>query len=251
MEGNPREGRLALAVEMARKKQSLHIGEQSEKLIHGALKYYADMDPSHHEVPIYGYVADVLNEEKGEIFEIQTRSFERLREKLAAFLLKYRVTIIYPVIRHKYICWVEPGSGEIMSRRKSPRSGRASDILPEIYALPDFQDMKNLSFWVILMDAEEYRLQDGYAREGKKGSHRMERLPLQLAGEYRVETAEDYVRLIPEDLTEPFDRMALLKALRLKGRRGSAALQCLLRAGAVVQAGKEGRKTIYIRGGVS
>ena len=44
---------------------------------------------------IHIYVADIYKD--GEIIEIQTRQFNRMRGKLQAFLPLYPVTIVYPI----------------------------------------------------------------------------------------------------------------------------------------------------------
>ena len=59
------------------------IGTLSEKLLHKILKFYVDNDQSHHEIPVFGKVADVFD--GNEIFEVQTRAFERLYQSLINF----------------------------------------------------------------------------------------------------------------------------------------------------------------------
>lgn len=58
-------------------------------------KDYYEPDEDHQEIPIENYVADIYKD--GEIIEIQTRQFNRMRGKLQAFLPLYPVTIIYPI----------------------------------------------------------------------------------------------------------------------------------------------------------
>ena len=80
-------------------------------------KYYAP-DESTHEIPIGGCVADIYTGE--EILEIQTRSFDRLREKLDRFLPLCPVTIVYPIPHEKRLIWIDEETGELSSPRKSP-----------------------------------------------------------------------------------------------------------------------------------
>ena len=47
------------------------------------------------ELDTVNYVADIFAQ--GEIIEIQTRQFNRMRDKLTAFLPLYPVTIVYPI----------------------------------------------------------------------------------------------------------------------------------------------------------
>ena len=248
--------KLSVALERARKRFPEGIGTQSEKLVHCTLKYFFEPDEACHEVRVrgrredgsaYAHVADIFQKEKGHIYEIQTRSFERLSIKLNDFLRDYQVTVVYPIPHYKYISWVDPETGETSEKRRSPRVGLPSDILPEIYRLPEAQMHPNLEFLVVLMDMEEYRLLDGWSRDRKHGSHRMERLPLRISGTVLLHTREDYQSLIPESLSDPFFRAELLKALKLTGRKGSAAISVLERAEALEHIGQIDRKYIYVR----
>ena len=65
-------------------RQRLGIGTLSEKTVHAILKNYYEPDEDHQEIPIENYVADIYTD--GEIIEIQTAQFNRMREKLHAFL---------------------------------------------------------------------------------------------------------------------------------------------------------------------
>ena len=60
------------------------IGTLSEKTVHAVLKNYYAPDEDMHEIPIEGSVADIYT--GTEIMEIQTRSFDRMRDKLRKFL---------------------------------------------------------------------------------------------------------------------------------------------------------------------
>ena len=94
------------------------IGTLSEKALHAALKSYYEPDFESREVKVGGFVADIVGENG--IIEIQTRGFDRLRRKLDAFLEAARVTVVYPVVPKRGLCWVDPETGEIFEKRKSP-----------------------------------------------------------------------------------------------------------------------------------
>lgn len=49
------------------------IGTLRERSLHAVLKYWADPDESHHEIPLAGCVADIFDGER--VVEIQTRGF--------------------------------------------------------------------------------------------------------------------------------------------------------------------------------
>lgn len=80
-------------------RESLHgqngIGTLGEKTLHAALKAYYEPDAESHEIKIGRYIADIVGENG--IIEIQTRSFDKLRKKLEAFLSVAHVSVVYPV----------------------------------------------------------------------------------------------------------------------------------------------------------
>lgn len=248
--------KLQIALQRARTRFPEGIGTQSEKLVHACLKYYFEPDETCHEVRVRGvradgtnwsHVSDIFQKERGHIYEIQTRGFEKLRTKLEDFLELYTVTVVYPIARVKYISWVDPSTGEVSEPHRSPRTGRSSDMLPEIYALPKVQMHPNLEFLAVLLDLKEYRILDGWSKDKKRGSHRMEREPVSIADLTLIKSKDDYLSLIPGDLPDPFFRQELIKALKLGGRKGSGAVAALERAGAIEHIGTIDRKYIYTR----
>ena len=92
-------------------RQRLGIGTLSEKTVHAIFKDYYEPDEGHQEIPIENYVADIYKD--GEIIEIQTRQFNRMRGKLQAFLPLYPVTIVYPIPYEKWLIWIDENSGEL------------------------------------------------------------------------------------------------------------------------------------------
>ena len=106
------------------------IGTLSEKTMHAVLKHYYAPDEDMHEIPIENYVADIYT--GTEIIEIQTRSMDRMRKKLEAFLPLYPVTIVYPIPREKWLYWIDEETGEVSQKRKSPKiAGEIQDSLSE------------------------------------------------------------------------------------------------------------------------
>ena len=96
---------------LLRTKGESGIGTLSEKTLHAALKAYCEPDTESREIALGGYIADIVGEEG--IIEIQTRGFERLRDKLDAFLEFARVTVVYPIVKQRWLCWVDPQTGEV------------------------------------------------------------------------------------------------------------------------------------------
>lgn len=183
------------------------IGMQKEKSLHAILKNYIDPDPLHQEVCVGQYIADIYDKEKGKITEIQTTNFGALRQKLSAFLCEYQVTILYPIPRKKLVTWIDPNTGGILSSHFSPVRGSFYDVFRELYRINSFLHHPNLIVEPLLIDMTEFRLQDGFSRNGKKGSHRFDRIPKSLEGDLVLREPEDYAVFLPKDdhrLPEPF-----------------------------------------------
>lgn len=238
--------RFSIAVELIKAEGAVSIGTQGEKPIHRALKYFLAPSSDCHEVRVGNFIADVMLRD-GHIYEVQTRDFSRLRNKLQVFLPEHRVTVVFPVFGIKYLSWIRPETGEISERRKSPKRGRVTDILTEIYRLNGLENHPNLDYLAVLLEAQEYRIQDGWNLDGKKGSHRYSAVPLNLLDLIPLKTGEDFAALIKEMLpAEGFVSKEAQKPLGLRGLKLSAALQSLCRLGAIERLGqKQGRSFLY------
>ena len=221
------------------------IGTLGEKTVHSVLKSY--MSPNHlnHEIKVGGFVADICT--GNEIIEIQTRQFYKLRRKLQAFLSFTPVTIVYPIPSTKWIRWVNPQTGEISPRRKSPKTGVPYAIFPELYQIKEYLMNPNLKLKIVMMDLEEYRLLDGWSEDKKKGSTRSDRIPTDLICELEIGGAEDYPLLIPELLVSDFTARDFKKASGLSLPISRTALHVLNYVGAVERIGKKGNTYIYRR----
>ncbi len=219
------------------------IGTLGEKTVHAVLKRWLDEDASHHEILLpCGYVADIFDGER--VTEVQTAGFSAFRKKLRVLLEEYPVTVVHPLVREKHICWIQPTTGEMSSPRRSSRRGSVTDAGRElIYILP-LLGHPNLTLKVVLLDVEEHRLLDGWGNGGKRGSHRVERLPLALADVVEMKAPADYAALLPPTLVFPCTAAAFGKAARLQGRTLQGTLKVLLGVGILTRE-KQGRGYIY------
>ena len=102
-----------------------------------------------------------------------------------------------------------------------------------------------LTVRLLFVDMEEYRYLDGWGRDGKRGSTRMERLPLSLEGEVTLGTDEDYRVFLPDGLPDPFTVRELAARIARKSRWAYAAIRLLCERGIVRGAGKRGRENLY------
>ncbi len=219
------------------------IGTLGEKTQHALLKRYLEPNSLCYEARIGPYVADIAK--NGCITEIQSRGFSAMKKKLEYFLQEWDVTVVYPVAQVKWLCWVDPETGAISPRRRSPQRGRAMDLFGELVCIKPLLRRPNLHFRVLLLEVEEYRLKNGWSADGKKGSTRYERIPLGVAEEVYIGGPHDYRRLIPADLPEVFSSRDFSRCGAVSLSFAQAALNVLRHVGAVEQTGKRGNLLLY------
>lgn len=224
-------------------RQRLGIGTLSEKTVHAIMKNYYEPDEDKQEIPIENYVADIYAD--GEIIEIQTRQFDKLRSKLSAFLPLYPVTIVYPIPREKWLIWIDEESGELSERRKSPKKGNSYMIFPELYKIKMHLLDKNLRLRPVLLDMEEYKLLNGWSKDKKKGSTRYDRIPTQIVEEVEINCPADYMQFVPYELPEEFTVKQFAKAAHITASLASVTLNILYHVGTVERVGKQGNAYVY------
>ncbi len=202
------------------------IGTLQEKTIHSVLKYYYAPDSAYHEIKIGSYVADICID--GDIYEVQTRNFNTMRNKLNYFLQNHNVTIIYPVAHTKWISWLDMDTGELTPKRKSPKTGTFYQIIPELYKIKMFVNNPRLHFIISLIDVEETRYLNGWSHDKKRGSSRMDGIPVEIYDEVRIDTFADYRIFLPDTLPEQFTSKDLGKVAKIPQNKASTLLNILL-----------------------
>ena len=241
--------------ELSRKKERDGIGLLAEKRMHGLLKRWVIDDPACHEIKIAGagekprrFVADILTPE-GQIVEVQTGSLYPMRKKLAFYMEQtaYPVTVLHPLIVTKHISWIDKESGAVTSRVKSPLHQTPLYALAALKPYLSYLGSARFTLCLPMIEAEEFRLLDGWGRGGKRGSHRFELMPTALLDTLVLRTRADYGALFPqsEALTVPFTAKVFGKITRLRGYDLYDALAVFEGLGVIVRCGMEKRAVLY------
>ena len=219
------------------------IGTLSEKTLHSVLKYYLEPCDDFHEVSVDGYYADIMRD--GCITEIQTRAFDRLREKLSAFLPKYPVTVVYPLIANKTYFVIDESSGEISKPKKSPKHQNIYDIFDELYKIKMHLCSKNLYFHFVLLDVTEYRKKVKKSRNNHKGYETLERIPERILREIYIDGASDLAKLIPTSLKKEFTSLDFANAAGISRGTAQTALNILTHVSVLKRVGKQKNAYLY------
>lgn len=223
------------------------IGTYMEKRLHIVLKKYMDSNITHHEFPMLGSVADVFDGDT--ITEIQTGSLRPLYKKIKRYIemTDYNVRVVCPIAEKKWLSWIDAESGDVTKRRLSPKRGKKSDILPELYYLLEFIPSGRLTLILEMLEVEEFRMLDGWSRDKKKGSTRYERIPTDILDELELVGVSDYATLIPSSLGDRFTAKEFGKAAGLSQRRTGFSIKSLEALSLVERIGKDGRAYVYQR----
>lgn len=239
---------LAAAYAAAMAEEGEGIGRLSERTLHSTLKFWLQPHAAFHEIDVGGAVADIFDGKT--VTEVQTVGLYPLKKKLPKLLSRYPVTVVVPLPHRKWVCWIDPETGERSESHRSPKTGKPWDLLPELFWLTELWKTPTahpLTVRLLLVDMEEYRLQDGWGNDGKRGSHRADRLPLAVAAEIALCSFADIPALLPP-LPDTFTAAELGRALGRRGRTLWRAVRCLEESGAVVRLPKEGRAVLYRKG---
>jgi len=223
-------------------------------------RFYADIAyPNEHICPEHIAIngLDANNAEKNrteesfplfcKIIEVQTGNLYPLNKKLAVFLEKCEVTVVYPIVQKKWLIWVDPETGQTTNRRKSPKTGKVHEIFDELYKIKSFLTHPNLRINIALFDVVEFRNLNGWSRDKKKGSRRLDRVPENLCGILEINKPMDYLYLIPDSLPEIFTVKDYKQATGLSLHTAQDAMKTLHDTGAVIRAGKKGNAYLYKR----
>ena len=233
--------------------ESLKIGVLGEKSLHSILKCFITDRAEYYEIPIlsrnekdkHRYIADVCM--NGKIYEIQTGGFYPLIPKLTYYLTEteYDVTVVHPIPRVRYKVWIDPETGTLQSRKKSPKTGKAEDALREIFWIRHLLSHERLHIRLLFLEEEEYRYLNGWSYDKKRGSERCERVPAALFGTVDLQNADDYRLFLSDDLPQEFTATELGRALGLSGKAVYCALKVFLELGYIEAIGKRGRSVLY------
>jgi hypothetical protein len=189
-----------------------------------------------------GYVVDVLR--KGTIYEIQTRNFAAIKNKLAVLSKEWRVVVVYPIPVTKWILRTDK-EGSVMYRRKSPKTGTCFDVFNEVIYLTSVLPDPSITLELSFLEIEEEHCDDGLGSWKRKGVSVINRKLLSVISTTSLSEPEEYRRLlnIPTDI--PFTTSDIELSSGVSKRLATRIAYFLRNSGMTVLIGKTGRKNLY------
>ncbi len=198
------------------------------------------------EVPVLGRVVDLVLPD-GEIVEIQTSKLGSIQEK-AIYLAGagHRVRIIHPVIARSVVVRLDPETGEVLSRRKSPKRRDFWSVFDEMVHAPLLLSTPGIVVEVLSVEVEDLRMLDGAGSWRRKGDSLLDRR-LSAVRESRVMACPaDWLALLPAE-EGSWTTESLSESLGIATSAARKILYTFTKAGYLAGAGKAGRFKRYCR----
>jgi hypothetical protein len=222
------------------------IGTYQESSLHAALKSWYARPGDELEVNIEGYIVDIV---RGDLLiEIQTGNFSALKSKLPRLASRYRVHLVHPIPKDKWILRKSP-SEKTLSRRKSPKRGGLEDLFTELVRIPALITHPNITIEVLLVQEEEIWQDDGKGSWRRKGWSIADRRLLDVLERFVLASPSDFRDLLPDNLPEPFTARDLARALHRPPYLARKMVYCLHKMGAASRVGKRGQAYLYSAAG--
>ena len=219
------------------------IGTLNEQPLHSALKdAYAD-GGGRQEVPVEGYLIDVVHGQQ--LIEVQTQHFYAIKKKIFELLKKYSLKLVYPVASEKWLLKLPGEDNANIERRKSPKRGRPHEIFRELVSFPGLIKHPGFAIDVALVDVEEIRRYTGKRPWRQNGWETLEQRLIRIVRVITIQEPADLLNLVPETLPVEFTSADLEKVAQMPRWLAQKAAYCLKQAGAVRQIGKRGRYNLY------
>ena len=223
------------------------IGSLNEKPLHAALKEWYAQPGDHTEVPLEGYVIDIVRNDL--LIEIQTGNFANIKAKIADLVERHRIRLVCPIAKERWLLKLPRDGRGRPIRRRSPKRGSVLDVFHELVSLASLVPQPNFSVEVLLIQEEEVRRFDAQRAWRRRGWVTHERRLLEVLDRRLLASADDYLALVPANLTEPWTTASLATVLGTPRRLAQRMAYCLRKMGAIVPVGKQGNAILYSREG--
>ncbi|KAA3658667.1 MAG: hypothetical protein DWQ04_24420 [Chloroflexi bacterium] len=223
------------------------IGTLSERSLHAELKGWLAQPGDQQEVQVDGFFIDIVRDVPtgGQLLiEIQTRNFGAMKRKLAKLLPNHQVLLVHPIPEVKWIVR-ETAVSTPISRRKSPKRGRVIDIFRELVSIPHLLTHPNLTIAVLLTHQEEVLRDDGQGSWRRKRWSLADKRLLEVKTEHRFEQPTDFLKILPDDLPQPFTTRDLAEKSKITRNMAQRTAYTLKHINVITEVGKNGNFKLY------
>lgn len=216
------------------------IGVLSEKTLHKTIKNLYEDNQAYQEIKIDGYYVDILKDNN--IIEVQTKQFDKFRNKLIYLLdnYDYSINVIYPVFNHKVIYYIDEHNN-VSLPKNSPKKLKYPEVFYELYKIKSLLTNDKLKITLLVLDINEYRMKSN----NRKKYVLLDRIPIKLVEEVKLFNKEDYLNLLPNNLKEIFTVKDICELTKCDNKYVSKMVNVLKYIGVIEMIGKEGKRYLY------
>lgn len=219
------------------------IGIRNESSLHASLKEYYRQQGDLVEAEVDGYIIDLVQGKN--LVEIQTTNFGALKAKLQALLPKYALRLVYPIAVQRHLIYVDPETGELLDKRKSPKKGTVYEMFGELIRIPQFIADPNLTLEAVFIEEEEIRCQDGKGSWRRRGVSIVNRRLCAVVERRLFAAEQDYLALLPQDLPSPFTNRQFAQKVGISQPAARKVTYTLRKAGWIQEVGREGNAILH------
>lgn len=219
------------------------IGTLNESSLHRELKEVYKNPGDDLEVKLGKYFIDIVRENL--LIEIQIKNFSAIRSKLEHLLQNHRVLLIHPLIRDKWISSVDIKSNQEIRRKLSPKHCSFENIFEELFRIPHLISHPNLIIELVLIQAEETRVNDGQGSWRRKGWSIQDLKLLKILDRKVYSNSKQFLNLLPDGLNAPFTNRNLAYYLKKPIKLARMTTYSLRKMGLIEVVGKKDRSFLF------
>jgi hypothetical protein len=219
-----------------------HSGVQ-ETSLHVDIKSWYSQPGDMIEAAVDGYIIDIVRADL--LIEIQTRSFSKLKSKLAHLLDNHRVHLVHSIPQEKWIVRMDSEGKNVLKRRKSPKHGHPVNIFKELVGITTLLKHPNLSIEILITQEEEIWRDDGRGSWRRKGWSIANRRLLEVLRTLVLTSATEYHIFLPDTLPGLFTVRDLAASLGQYRSLASRMAYTLKGIGVIERINKKGRQWVY------
>lgn len=214
------------------------IGTRGESSLHAAVKLLVSEPDDRFEVPIDGFVVDVVRGDT--CIEVQTGGFAAMGNKLDRLLGDYHVHVVHPIAVES---WIERRD---KPTRKSPKRGCLHDVFGELVSVPTMLDHPNLTIEVLLVQVDVVKVEDPTMRRRRGGWRTVDRRLRAVVDRHGLRTPADLVALLPPDLPEEWTTKDVAAGSGVPRRTAQQMAYVLKANGLATEVGRDRAGSRYV-----
>lgn len=222
-------------------RNAIHL--RNESSLHSSVKSWYSLPGDRFEVKVDNFIVDIVRDDL--LIEIQTRNFSAVKKKLKSLVENHDVRLVHPIPKEKWILRVATSDGKAISRRRSPKKGRLTDLFDELVWIPCLINEENFALEVLMIKEEEIRCDDGKGSWRTRGVSIKDRRLVDVVDRTRFKARADFLRFLPDNLHQPFSNKNLAGNIGVPIRQSRKITYCLKKMGAIKQTGKNGNELLF------